>query len=43
MASSVAAIVIPPPYGFIATLALVAIEATNKKKDANTNLEHSLF
>ncbi len=43
MASSVAAIVIPPPYGFIATLALVVIEATNTKKDANTNLEHSLF
>ncbi len=42
LAGSVAAIVIPPPYGFIATLAIVAIEATSKK-DPNTNLEHSLF
>lgn len=43
LVSSVAAIVIPPPYGFIATLALVAIEATQSKKGNNTNLEHSLF
>ena len=43
IASSVAAIVIPPPYGFIPTLALVAIEASKSKKDPNTDLEHSLF
>lgn len=43
LASTVAAIVIPPPYGFIATLAVVVIEATSNKSDTTTNLEHSLF
>jgi hypothetical protein len=42
--SSVATIVIPPPYGFIPALVLVVIEATvGKKKDPNTNDPSVLF
>jgi hypothetical protein len=42
--SSVATIVIPPPYGFIPALAIVVIEATaGKKKDPNTNDPSVLF
>lgn len=42
--SSVATIVIPPPYGFIPALVIVAIEATaGKKKDPNTNDPSVLF
>lgn len=40
--STVATIVIPPPYGFIPSLVLVAIEATNKKDDKNDD-NSSLF
>lgn len=40
--SSVATIVIPPPYGFIPALVLVAIEATSKKDDSNDD-NSSLF
>ena len=42
--SSVATIVIPPPYGFIPALVLVVIEATvGKKRDPNTNDPSVLF
>jgi hypothetical protein len=42
--SSVATIVIPPPYGFIPALVIVVIEATaGKKKDPNTNDPSVLF
>lgn len=34
---SVASILIPPPYGFIPALALVVIEMTQNKKDANAD------
>ncbi len=42
--SSVATIVIPPPYGFIPALVLVVIEATvGKKRDPNNNDPSVLF
>lgn len=42
--SSVATIVIPPPYGFIPALAIVVIEATaGKKSDPNAEDPTSLF
>lgn len=42
--SSVATIVIPPPYGFIPALAIVVIEATvGKKRDTNANDPTVLF
>lgn len=42
--SSVATIVIPPPYGFIPALAIVVIEATtHKSKNPNENDPTSLF
>lgn len=40
--SSVATVVIPPPYGFIPALALVVIEATTQN-DTNNNNDTSLF
>ncbi|MGK0367909.1 MAG: hypothetical protein ACI9QD_001049, partial [Thermoproteota archaeon] len=42
LVSSVASIVIPPPYGFVPMLALVAIEATTSK-GKKPELDHSLF
>ena len=42
--SSVATIIIPPPYGFIPALVIVVIEATQKKKkDPNTIDPSSMF
>lgn len=41
--SSVATVVIPPPYGFIPALALVVIEATTGQNDTNNNDDTSLF
>ncbi len=41
--SSVASVVIPPPYGFVPTLILVVIEATVIKKDADPEDNGSLF
>jgi hypothetical protein len=42
--SSVATIVIPPPYGFIPALAIVVIEATaGKKSDPNAEDPTSIF
>lgn len=42
--STVATIVIPPPYGFLPALAIVVIEATTEKsKSTNTNDPTSLF
>jgi hypothetical protein len=42
--SSVATIVIPPPYGFIPALVILVIEATvGKKKQPNTNDPSVLF
>lgn len=43
VASSVASILIPPPYGFIPSLALVVIEGTQSKKSTDNNREHSMF
>ncbi|HXH76588.1 MAG TPA: hypothetical protein VNJ08_16570 [Bacteriovoracaceae bacterium] len=40
---SVAAIAVPPPYGFIPALALMVIEFTVSKKDKNTEDTSSLF
>lgn len=39
---AVATVLIPPPYGFIPSLAIVVIEATTKKKD-NANDDLGLF
>jgi hypothetical protein len=41
--SSVASVVIPPPYGFIPTLVLVVIEATVIKEAGNPEDQGSLF
>lgn len=44
LASSVATVVIPPPYGFIPALALIVIEATTEKsKNGNEQDPTSLF
>lgn len=39
---SVSAVIIPPPYGFIPTLAIVAIQASNQAKK-KPEYDHSLF
>jgi hypothetical protein len=43
LAGSVGTLLIPPPYGFVMALALVAIEATAKKSEKIVSPEHSLF
>lgn len=39
----VASVLIPPPYGFISTLAIVAIDAVTMKNKQNSQMTHSLF
>ena len=41
--SSIATIVIPPPYGFLPALGVVVIQATQKQKNQNTDDSGSLF
>lgn len=44
LALPVVGVLIPQPYGFIATLAVVAIDATMEfRKDGDSDMEHSLF
>lgn len=42
LCSTVASVALPPPYGFIPALILVAIEAATSDQD-NDNFEHGLF
>jgi hypothetical protein len=43
LTGSVGTLLIPPPYGFIVALGLIAIEATAKKSEKITSPQHSLF
>jgi hypothetical protein len=43
LAATASAVIIPPPYGFIPTLALVVIEATTKKSKGLEERPHTIF